>query len=57
MRELETMVDMLVASARAKLVSIGTIRAQLIQDGMDEEEISLLIDIVALEMRHNPTSQ
>lgn len=45
----------MVVEARKAGVSMGVMRAQLLLQGMDEEETTLLIDIVALEVRHAPS--
>jgi hypothetical protein len=53
MRQLEIMVEMIVACARESgLVNMGAIRAALIRDGMDDEELTLLMEIVALELKN-----
>ncbi len=57
MRQLEMMVELMVACAREPgSVSMGVMRAQLIREGMDSEELTLLMEIVALEVRSNPPS-
>lgn len=55
MEHMDRFVTMVVQYARAKgAVSVGMLRAQLLRAGMGEEELSLLLDIVALEVRLNP---
>lgn len=56
MRELDMFVSMVVKANRDG-VSVGILKAQLIQDGMSMEEVSILLDIVALEVRHTPTPE
>jgi hypothetical protein len=46
-----------VVQAHRNGVSISVLRAQLILNGMDGEETSLLLDIVAIEVRKSPTVQ
>lgn len=54
MHRLEAFVEMVVACAQEGCVNVGVLRAQLIRNGMDDEEVSLLLEIVALEARSNP---
>lgn len=56
MEHMDRFVTMVVQYARAKgAVSMGMLRTQLLRAGMGEEELSLLLDIVALEVRLNPS--
>lgn len=51
MRQLDTFVNMVVAQVRQGSITVGMLTAQLIRHGMEEEEITLLLEIVALEVR------
>ena len=53
MHQLDQFVMAVVACAREKgTVNIGVLRAALLSEGMDEEELTLLLDIVSIEVRH-----
>lgn len=51
---LEQFLAMVVAAHKAG-VEVGVLRAQLLLQGMDEEEVSLMIDVVIIEVRTKPT--
>lgn len=51
MQQLDTFVNMVVAQVRQGSIAVGMLTAQLVRDGMDEEEITLLLEIVALEVK------
>lgn len=54
MKQLEVMVTMMVASVRHNHITIGALRARLLREGMDREEATLLLEVVALEVRLDP---
>lgn len=51
MQQLDTFVNMVVAQVRQGSITVGMLTAQLIRHGMEEEEITLLLEIVALEVK------
>lgn len=57
---LEQFLAMVVAAHKSG-VEVGVLRAQLLLQGMDEEEVSLMIDVVIIEVRQgvraNPTNK
>ena len=49
--ELDTLVTMMVTQVRRGCITIGTLRARFIHAGMDGEELTLLMELVALEVK------
>jgi len=54
MRQLDNLVNIMVASVRSGSLTVGMLNAYLIREGVSEEELTLLLDIVALEVRQDP---
>lgn len=48
--ELNTLVTMVVTQVREGRITVGTLRASFIREGMESEELTLLMEIIALEV-------
>lgn len=56
MQQLNQFIALMVSLAKENTLHVGVLRAQLLQAGLSEEEMTLLLEIVALEVKLHPQS-